>query len=171
MCKLVLSYKVRCRLNKNEPPCLTHQKLWLPHIACQRFHANFYLFSESTPTILRQPRSVKASQYLLGCQATTGHAPAVFTLCTYSPVSVWAISSPGPSSLPPTIKLPSKLKLMLRTGPVISISVRWQIQSVVSHSAMIESEPPVARNRAVGCISIERQEEVWPLSVKGLPES
>lgn len=31
----------------------------------------------------------------------------------------------------------------------------------------MESDPPVARKRAVGCISIERQEDVWPLSVKG----
>lgn len=32
----------------------------------------------------------------------------------------------------------------------------------------MESEPPVARNLAVGCISMERQDEVWPLSVKGV---
>ena len=121
--------------------------------------------------ILSVPRSAYAKQYRVGCQATIGHGPAVFTVWTYSPVSACAISSPDPSSLPPTMKLPSKLKLMLLTGPVISIKVRWQIQSVVSHMAMIESDPPVARKRAVGCSSIEIQEDVWPFNVKGVEGS
>jgi hypothetical protein len=69
------------------------------------------------------------------------------------------------------MKLPSKLKLMLLTGPVMSINVRWQIQSVVSQSAIMESDPPVARKRAVGCISIDKQEEVWPFKVKGVEGS
>lgn len=97
-----------------------------------------------------------------------GHGPAVLIEWTYSPVSVCAISKPDPSSLPPTMKLPSKLKLMLLTGPVISIKVRWQIQSVVSQRAMIESDPPVARKRDVGCSSIDKQEEVWPFNVNGV---
>ena len=44
------------------------------------------------------------------------------------------------------------------------VIVLWQIHSWVSHSAMIESEPPVARYRAVGCSSAVRQLDVWPLN-------
>ncbi len=54
--------------------------------------------------------------------------------------------------------------LKLLTGPVIPVSVCVQSQLVVSHSAMTESEPPVARKRAVGCISAVRHDDVCPLS-------
>lgn len=33
---------------------------------------------------------------------------------------------------------------------------------------MIESDPPEARNLAVGCRSTETQDEVWPLREKGM---
>lgn len=55
--------------------------------------------------------------------------------------------------------------LRVRIGPVMPVSVRWQIQSSVSHSAMSDSEPPVARYRAVGCSSVDRHEAVWPKSL------
>lgn len=54
--------------------------------------------------------------------------------------------------------------LMLLTGPIIVVIVLWQIHCCVSHKAIIESEPPVARYRAIGCSSAERQLDVWPLS-------
>lgn len=42
------------------------------------------------------------------------------------------------------------------------VMVLWHTQSVVSHSAMIESDPPVARYRPVGCSSADRHDDVWP---------
>ena len=57
-----------------------------------------------------------------------------------------------------------KIVLRLLTGPVIRVSVCVQSQSAVSHSAMTESEPPVARKRAVGCISAVKHDDVCPLS-------
>src|SRR5690348_9284661 len=53
---------------------------------------------------------------------------------------------------------------MLRTGPFTFVMVLWHIQSVVSHSAMTLSSPPLARYRAVGWMSIEMHDDVWPLS-------
>ena len=50
--------------------------------------------------------------------------------------------------------------LMLLTGPTIRVTVRWQIQSLVSKREMIESAPPVARYRPVGESSVVRHEAV-----------
>ena len=88
--------------------------------------------------IFKPPISVYARWYLFGCQATTGHGPEVFTLWTYSPVSTCAISNPAPSSLPPTMYMPSKLKLMLLTGPTMSIKVRWHWYHFVSLVKLLE---------------------------------
>lgn len=54
---------------------------------------------------------------------------------------------------------------MLRTGPTMLVIVLWQIQSVVSQSAMMESVPPVARYRPVGCSSAVTQDDVCPANM------
>lgn len=55
--------------------------------------------------------------------------------------------------------------LKLLTGPTISVKVRWQIQSVVSHMQITESVPPEARYLPLGDNSTDKQEEVWPFMV------
>ncbi len=52
--------------------------------------------------------------------------------------------------------------LMLLTGPASRETVRWQIQSLVSQRAIVESDPPVARYLPVGDISAVKQDDVWP---------
>lgn len=52
--------------------------------------------------------------------------------------------------------------LKLLTGPTMSVKVRWQIQSVVSHTQITESVPPDARYLPLGESSTDRQDEVWP---------
>ena len=47
-------------------------------------------------------------------------------------------------------------------------TVRWQIQSLVSKRAMIESAPPVARYLPVGESSVVRQEAVCPCSMNSV---
>lgn len=58
--------------------------------------------------------------------------------------------------------------LRLLTGPTISVKVRWQIQSVVSHIQITESVPPEARYLPLGDSSTDRQDEVWPFMVNSL---
>lgn len=53
----------------------------------------------------------------------------------------------------------------------MSVKVRWQIQSCVSHRQMTESVPPEARYLALGLSSTDRQEEVWPFIMYSLVES
>ncbi len=49
------------------------------------------------------------------------------------------------------------------TGPTMDETVRWQIHEAVSQREMIESPPPVARNRPVGLSSAEIHVDVCPL--------
>lgn len=58
--------------------------------------------------------------------------------------------------------------LRLLTGPTMSVKVRWQIQSVVSHMQITESVPPEARYLPLGDSSTDRQDEVWPFMVNSL---
>lgn len=55
------------------------------------------------------------------------------------------ISSPFPSSLPPTTYEPSKLKLKLRTAPTMALKLRRHTHSDVSHSVINASDPPTAK--------------------------
>lgn len=55
--------------------------------------------------------------------------------------------------------------LKLLTGPIMSVKVRWQIQSVVSHMQTTESVPPEARYLPLGDNSTDRQDDVWPFMV------
>ena len=48
------------------------------------------------------------------------------------------------------------------------VIVRWHSQSVVSHSEMIESLPPVARYLATGDSSTLRHDEVCPARANSL---
>lgn len=58
--------------------------------------------------------------------------------------------------------------LRLLTGPIISVNVRWQIQSVVSHMQITESVPPEAKYLPLGDSSTDRHDEVWPFMVNSL---
>ena len=105
-----------------------------------------YIWPPAAPRIFNPPPSpAHASQYRPGCQATTPAPPPVSTLPTQSPLSTCATSKALPSSLPPTTKLPSKLKLTLLTVPTSEVKVRLHTQSVVSYSEIRASVPPMAR--------------------------
>lgn len=58
--------------------------------------------------------------------------------------------------------------LMLFTGPTMRETVRWQIQSLVSNRAIIESAPPVARYRPVGESSTVRQDAECPFNMNSV---
>lgn len=59
--------------------------------------------------------------------------------------------------------------LRLRTGPSILVTVRWHVHFAVSHSAIMASEPPVARWRPVGLKATVRHSDVWPRSANSAP--
>jgi len=71
-------------------------------------------------------------------------------LTTLTNRSKLTTSSPFPSSLPPTIYDPSKLKLRLRTAPTIPLKLLRQTHSVVSHNVINASDPPTAKYLPLG---------------------
>lgn len=62
------------------------------------------------------------------------------------------------------MNLPSQLQLRPLTLPKVGLeSVRRQTQSVVSHSEIKASEPPIARYLPFGEYAIEVHDEVWAI--------